>query len=128
MEINTVSDMWNLLNNVRDICVGKCNMFIMLDGVKPLWEANGSVFLRGGTWSVVIRYHPWQKVFQELVMAVLGGVYFSTAVTGACFIPVNQRHCICKLWCTKSMQSDRDALLQALSAVDATTSRFKAFA
>tara|TARA_B110000046_G_C12729289_1_gene287862 strand:+ start:108 stop:611 length:504 start_codon:yes stop_codon:yes gene_type:complete len=125
--IRTIADMWHILNNVPSQYVGICNIFIMHSGVKPLWESNGSMFQNGGCWSVVIRKHGWRDILNELVMSLVGEMFFGDNVKGACIIPVSTTHVICKIWCTSKMIKDSTSLTNALSTFGADGARFKQF-
>jgi hypothetical protein len=125
--IRTIAEMWQLLNNIPPSYVGLCNVFIMHKDVKPVWETNGEMFKNGGCWSVVVRKHEWRHVFNELVMALLGELLFGASVKGACLVPVNTTHVICKIWCTTKSKIDATALTKAMRTLDPSTARFKEF-
>lgn len=125
--MQTVAEMWQVLNNIPRSCVGVCNMFIMHTGVAPLWENNGSLFEHGGCWSVVIRKHAWRDVMNQLVMSLMGETTFGASVRGACIVPVAASHVICKIWCTQRDACDSKALVTALHDFGASGARFKEF-
>ena len=129
MSIKTVADFWRTFNNLPNILVGTCNLFLMAKGVKPLWEENGGLFDGGGCWSVVVRSgSSWLEVSQNLAMCLVGESAFGETVMGACFVPVGNHHVICKIWCTAKRQSDGDTLTSALREFSPCAARFKLFA
>lgn len=126
--IRTVAHMWNLVNCIPDGYVGRCSVFIMRDGIKPLWEANGDLLTKGGCWSCVVRNCAWRAVLAAVVADLCGETRFGDGVCGACFVLTNTRHIICKLWCTSDDKQHGTALTQALAALGSLGApRFKSF-
>lgn len=127
VHIQSVADMWGVLNHIPNSYVGVANIFVMEHNLEPLWEMNSDVFQAGGCWSVVIRHHPWATVLNEIVMALCGEAFFDIHVKGVCVIPVTQQHTICKIWCTRENAKDAHALTHALARFRASGARFKRF-
>lgn len=125
--IRTISDMWMILNNIPASYVGVCNIFLMHSGVKPLWESNGTLFRKGGCWSVVIRRQAWKEVVNELIMSLVGETFFGDNIRGACIVPVSTSQVICKIWCTSKSTEDSTALTNSLKTFGASGARFKEF-
>ena len=128
VEMDTVAAFWRALNAMPEKCVSNVSLFLMRDGVVPMWELNGDRLRRGGTWSVVVRGQPWRAVMRDVAMAVVGAVCFDETVVGCCVGVVSATHVIAKIWCERANDSSDGRALASVFDTRTVTPRFKAFA
>jgi hypothetical protein len=129
MNISNVKDMWGFLNNVPSAITGQYNIFMMENGLAPLWENHKDLFENGGCWSTIIRGNPWKEAMNEIFMAMVGELHFDEDnVRGLCVVPVSFQHCIVKLWVRRPGQSVAKKLESVMKHLGCCAPRFKPFA
>ena len=110
---NTVEDMVALVENVPDVVVKNCMLFMMRGRVQPVWEdpANRD----GGCFSFKVANRNVVEAWRSLCYAVAGGAIADDkglygAICGATISP-KRAFCIIKVWMTNSKYQDPCKLL-----------------
>jgi hypothetical protein len=127
--ISNIRELWEFLNADASKLTGRANVFVMEEGLVPLWEKHKDVFGRGGCWSTIVRGETWTAVLTEMLLALVGEIAFDEHdVKGVCVVPVGRTHSLIKLWTCSSSKRTAAALNKTLSAMRNVDARFKPFA
>tara|TARA_X000000368_G_C22823030_1_gene619877 strand:- start:177 stop:686 length:510 start_codon:yes stop_codon:yes gene_type:complete len=98
--INTVEHMIRLLNNIPDIMVSNCMLFLMRKGINPTWEDPNNI--KGGCFSFKIMNNKVVNIWKKLNYLITGETLsendkFMKNVNGITISPKKQ-FCIIKVW------------------------------
>ena len=94
--MNTVEDTIALMETIPDVLVKNCMLFIMKDGIKPIWE--DPLNRAGGCFSNKIVYDVWKDLSYVLVgESISNELSFVKNVTGITISP-KKNFCIIKIW------------------------------
>ena len=98
--INTVEHMIRLLNNMPDIMVSNCMLFLMRKGINPTWEDPNNI--KGGCFSFKIMNNKVVNIWKKLNYLITGETLsendkFMKNVNGITISPKKQ-FCIIKVW------------------------------
>jgi len=127
--INTIKDMWQVLNNIPESLTGNTNIFFMENDIVPLWELDKPLWSKGGCWSTIIKGNHWFQAMKEACMVVFGESLFDDSeIKGICIVPVTPNHCIVKIWATTSSANTGIQLKKTLERFNCCTPKFKYFA
>ena len=118
-EITNVSDFWMVINNIENLGLNCMHLYIMKDGVNPIWEDENN--RDGGICSFKIDYYKSLNIIERLCMdMVLGslvkdesGNSLLTEINGISISPkINSRNnwLIIKLW-NKHNENDISKML-----------------
>ncbi len=106
--MKTVEEAVCIMETVPDVLVKNCMLFIMREGIKPIWEdpKNRS----GGCFSYKISNKNVYEVWRDLGYVVMGGSVsksssFVSNVTGITISP-KKNFCIIKIWMSNCTNQD----------------------
>lgn len=99
-DITTIEEMITITEIVPDVLVKNCMLFIMKQGVTPLWEDKHNK--NGGCFSYKISNKNVYEVWRDLTYVLIGNVIspneqFVESVTGITISP-KKNFCIIKIW------------------------------
>ena len=99
-EICTVEMALTITETIPDVVVKNCMLFLMKDGVKPIWEDENN--RQGGCFSYKIPNKSVYDVWKQLSYVLVGGTIssdnnFTKNVTGITISP-KKNFCIIKVW------------------------------
>ena len=100
LTVNTVEEMIAILDCLPAALVNNCMLFMMRDGVMPLWEDKNNC--EGGCFSYKINNNHVKQVWDELCSMVVGtsisdDKQFVKNITGITISP-KKSFCIMKIW------------------------------
>lgn len=100
--VTTVEETIAVTETLPDILVKNCMMFLMRDGIKPIWEDPKN--RNGGCFSYKVSNKNVYEVWKELSYMLVGDTIskeksFVTCVTGITISP-KKNFCIIKIWMT----------------------------
>jgi hypothetical protein len=98
----TVEETIGVTENLPNVLVENCMLFIMRDGIKPIWEDSRN--RNGGCFSYKVLNRNVYKVWKDLTYVVVGNTIskdynFANSVTGITISP-KKNFCIIKIWMT----------------------------
>ena len=99
-DITTIEEMITITEIIPDVLVKNCMLFIMKQGVTPLWEDKYNK--NGGCFSYKISNKNVYEVWRDLTYVLIGNVIsqneqFVESVTGITISP-KKNFCIIKIW------------------------------
>lgn len=106
--MKTVEECIAIMETVPDILVKNCMLFIMKEGIKPIWEDPKN--RNGGCFSYKIINKNVYEVWRDLAFVVMGGSIsksnnFVSNVTGITISP-KKNFCIIKIWMSTCANQD----------------------
>lgn len=98
--VSTVEEVVTLNNIIPDVMVCNCMLFVMRDGVYPLWEDKNNK--DGGSFSFKIELNNTHDLWKEMVYKLIGEDIFESEdkvskITGITISP-KKNFCIFKIW------------------------------
>ena len=114
--IDTVEHMIRLLNNIPDIMVSNCMLFLMRKGINPTWEDPNNI--NGGYWSFKVENLDAQNIWFILFKLLIGESLLDNEqnpylINGISISP-KRTFCIVKIWNCKSSVNSVDLLSDVL--------------
>ncbi|OUU26049.1 MAG: hypothetical protein CBB97_08775 [Candidatus Endolissoclinum sp. TMED37] len=99
-EINSVESIIKLINNIPDIMITNCMLFLMRDNINPTWEDPNNI--DGGCFSFKITNNKVINIWKKLNYLITGETLsekneFMNNVNGITISPKKQ-FCIIKIW------------------------------
>jgi len=106
--MKTVEECIAIMETVPDVLVKNCMLFLMKEGVKPIWEDPKN--RNGGCFSYKIINKNVYEVWRDLAYVVMGGSIskssnFVSNVTGITISP-KKNFCIIKVWMSNCANQD----------------------
>ena len=100
LTVSSVEEMIAILDCLPDTLVKNCMLFMMRDGIKPMWEDKSN--LNGGCFSYKITNNNVKQVWDDLCCMVSGNSIskehsFIEKITGITISP-KKSFCIIKIW------------------------------
>jgi hypothetical protein len=104
----TIEETIAIIETLPNILIENCMLFIMKDGIKPIWEDKKN--RDGGCFSYKILNENVCKVWKELTYVVVGetisnNIKFTNSVTGITISP-KKKFCVLKIWMTDCNNQD----------------------
>jgi hypothetical protein len=104
----TIEETIAVIETLPNILIENCMLFIMKDGIKPIWEDKKN--RGGGCFSYKILNKNVCKVWKELTYVVVGesiskNKNFTNSVTGITISP-KKNFCVIKIWMTDCSNQD----------------------
>ena len=126
-DITTIEEMIAITETVPDVLVKNCMLFIMKDGITPLWEDNHNK--NGGCFSYKISNKYVYEVWRDLTYALVGNVIslneqFVMSVTGITISP-KKNFCIIKIWMNNCNFQNSALITQEVKGLSAQGCLFK---
>ena len=112
--INTVEDVLMLTSAINDNIIKNCMMFVMRDGITPMWEDPQNRI--GGCFSYKVNnrfvYDVWNQLFQLMCgESLCVNPDFSKHINGITASPKKQ-FCIVKIWLNTTKLQDPSIIVQ----------------
>ena len=111
-ELSTVENFWLVFNNVSENLVQNSMLFIMRNGIDPLWEDASNK--KGGSWSFKISKKDICTTFKELCIHLLGAnvtkLERQTMSINGISISPKKNFSIIKIWNNDSKNSNNGLL------------------
>lgn len=125
--IDNVGDGISLIESMSDNLVKNCMLFLMREGVTPVWEDVQN--RNGGCFSYKIINKSVYKCWKELSYVVLGGsisthASFVSSVSGITISP-KKNFCIIKIWMSSCTNQDPSVVTKSVSDLDIPGCLFK---
>ncbi len=125
-KINTVEDAIVRSNLLPDLFIKHCMIFIMKDGIKPVWEDNNNV--KGGAFSYKVSNKNVPTIWRELTYALVGNTIstdekFVKNINGITISPKNN-FCVIKIW-TKTCDCQNPQMVNSVSGLTSKGCLFK---
>ena len=100
LKVSSVEEMIAILDCLPNMLVKNCMMFMMRDGIKPMWEDKANC--NGGCFSYKINNNHVKQVWDQLCCLVVGNTLssdnkFMKNITGITISP-KKSFCIIKIW------------------------------
>ena len=116
-----------LLETLPDILVKNCMLFLMKEGIMPIWE--DKLNRAGGSFSYKVVNKCVYDVWKELTYSIVGNtvcenVNFMNSVTGITISP-KKSFCIVKIWLSSCEYQDSTIITNELSEIKSSGCLFK---
>lgn len=126
-EFTSVEDTIALIEALPAICVENCMLFIMRDGIKPIWEDPRN--RNGGSFSYKVVNKQVFDVWRDLTYCVVGNSIsnndeFVKSVSGITISP-KKNFCIVKIWMTNCSHQNPDAITDDIKDIGTNGCLFK---
>lgn len=123
-DINSLKDFWNVVNTIPNYLFGM--FFLMKTNVFPRWEDINN--LDGGYWSFRISKDNANKIWIDLMMAVIGETLTerhkdNEEITGISISP-KVNNCIIKIWNKNATNRNINMLVKNISGLVLAESRY----
>jgi hypothetical protein len=110
-----------------DILVKNCMLFLMREGIKPIWEDPKN--RNGGCFSYKVPNKSVYEVWKELTYILVGGTIsaqesFTKSVTGITISP-KKNFCIIKIWLTNCLNQNAAIITDDIKGLSAVGCLFK---
>ena len=125
--ISSIEEMITIIETVPDIIVKNCMLFIMREGVTPLWEDTQNK--NGGCFSYKVSNKNVYDVWRDLTYVLIGNVIsdneqFVFSVTGITISP-KKNFCIIKIWMTNCKNQNASIITQEVNGLSSHGCIFK---
>ena len=116
-----------ITETLPEILVKNCMLFIMRDGIKPIWEDPKN--RNGGCFSYKISNKDVHSVWKELTYVMVGNTIskqtsFVNSVSGITISP-KKNFCIIKLWMSNCSNQNPEIVIQDIKGLSAQGCLFK---
>jgi hypothetical protein len=125
--VGTVEEIIGLTETLPDALIENCMLFLMRDGIKPIWEdpKNRS----GGSFSYKVANKNVCKAWKELSYVTVGGTVskqtsFADCVTGITISP-KKNFCIMKIWMSSCSNQNPELVTNELNSISPQGCIFK---
>jgi len=125
--INTVELALTITETIPDVVVKNCMLFLMKEGVKPIWEDERN--RQGGCFSYKIPNKSVYDVWKKFSYVLVGGTIssqpaFANGVTGITISP-KKNFCIIKLWMSTCEFQNPSAITTSVNGITPAGCIFK---
>ena len=125
--VSTVEETIALTETLPDILVKNCMLFLMRDGIKPIWEDVKN--RNGGCFSYKISNKNTYNSWKELSYAIVGNcvskkIDFVNNVTGITISP-KKNFCIIKIWMSTCSNQNPEIILSDIAEITSHGCLFK---
>jgi len=116
-----------ITETLPEVLVKNCMLFIMRDGIKPIWEDPKN--RNGGCFSYKISNKDVHSVWKELTYVMVGNTIskqpsFVNSVSGITISP-KKNFCIIKLWMSNCSNQNPEIVIQDIKGLSAQGCLFK---
>ena len=124
---STVEETIAVMETLPQILVQNCMLFLMKEGIKPIWEDEKN--RNGGCFSYKVANKNVYEVWKELSYVVVGGTVseqnnFVNKVTGITISP-KKNFCIVKIWMNDCSNQNPNIVNQGIKGLTAQGCLFK---
>lgn len=126
-DTSTVEETIAVMETLPQILVQNCMLFLMREGIKPIWEDEKN--RNGGCFSYKVSNKNVYEVWKELSYVVVGGTVseqnnFVNRVTGITISP-KKNFCIIKIWMSDCSNQNPNVVDQTIKGLTAQGCLFK---
>ena len=126
-EFTTIEDTIALIEILPSVLVENCMLFIMRDGIKPIWEDPQN--RHGGSFSYKVLNKQVYDVWKDLTYCVVGNSIsqngdFVNSVSGITISP-KKNFCIVKIWMSNCSHHNPDVITSEIKDIGANGCLFK---
>lgn len=126
-DTSTVEETIAVMETLPQILVQNCMLFLMREGIKPIWEDEKN--RNGGCFSYKVSNKNVYEVWKELSYVVVGGTVseqnsFVNRVTGITISP-KKNFCIIKIWMSDCSNQNPNVVDQNIKGLTAQGCLFK---
>ena len=126
-KVETVEDAISILEVMPDVLVTNCMLFIMRDGIAPMWEDPGN--RQGGCFSYKVANKSVVGVWRQLAYVLMGETIsekesFASCVTGITISP-KKNFCIIKIWMKNCNNQNPSIVTNKISGLTSQGCLFK---
>lgn len=126
-DITAIEEMIAITETIPDVLVKNCMLFIMKEGITPLWEDNSNK--HGGCFSYKISNKYVYEVWRDLTYVLIGNMIssneqFVMSVTGITISP-KKNFCIIKIWMNNCNFQNSALITQEVKGLSAQGCLFK---
>ena len=126
-EFTTIEDTVALIEELPSVLVENCMLFIMRDGIKPIWEDPQN--RNGGSFSYKVLNKLVYDVWRDLTYCVVGNSIsqskdFVDSVSGITISP-KKNFCIVKVWMSNCSHINPDVITNDIKDIGANGCLFK---
>jgi len=116
-----------LMETLPDVLVKNCMLFLMKEGIMPIWEDKQN--RGGGSFSYKVANKSVYDVWKELTYCIVGNTVsenksFMNSVTGITISP-KKSFCIVKIWLSSCEYQDSTLITNELSEIKSSGCLFK---
>lgn len=124
---STVEETIAVMETLPQILVQNCMLFLMKEGIKPIWEDEKN--RNGGCFSYKVANKNVYEVWKELSYVVVGGTVseqnnFVSKVTGITISP-KKNFCIIKIWMNDCTNQNPNIVTQSIKGLTSQGCLFK---
>lgn len=124
---STVEETIAVMETLPQILVQNCMLFLMKEGIKPIWEDEKN--RNGGCFSYKVANKNVYEVWKELSYVVVGGTVseqntFVNKVTGITISP-KKNFCIIKIWMNDCTNQNPNIVTQSIKGLTSQGCLFK---
>ena len=125
--VGTVEEIIGLTETLPNALIENCMLFLMRDGIKPIWEDPKN--RGGGSFSYKVANKNVCKAWKELSYVTVGGTVskqtsFADCVTGITISP-KKNFCIVKIWMSSCSNQNPELVTNELSSISPQGCIFK---
>jgi len=125
--VSTVEETIAIVETIPDILVKNCMLFLMRDGIKPIWEDIKN--RNGGCFSYKISNKSVYNIWKELCYALVGDTIsnkssFVSCVSGITISP-KKNFCIIKIWLSNCLNQNPVIVSSELKGINHQGCLFK---
>ena len=126
-EFTTIEDTVALIEELPSVLVENCMLFIMRDGIKPIWEDPQN--RNGGSFSYKVLNKLVYDVWSDLTYCIVGNSIsqskdFVDSVSGITISP-KKNFCIVKIWMSNCSHHNPDVITSEIKDIGANGCLFK---
>ena len=126
-EFTTIEDTVALIEELPSVLVENCMLFIMRDGIKPIWEDPQN--RNGGSFSYKVLNKLVYEVWKDLTYCIVGNSIsqskdFVDSVSGITISP-KKNFCIVKVWMSNCAHHNPDVITNDIKDIGANGCLFK---
>lgn len=125
--ISTIGEGISLIECMSDTLVKNCMLFLMKEGITPVWEDKAN--RDGGCFSYKVLNKNVYQSWKELCYIILGGSIssdnkFVDSVNGITISP-KKNFCIIKIWLSNCNHQNPNIITKSITEMNANTCMFK---
>ncbi len=125
--VGTVEEIIGLTETLPNALIENCMLFLMRDGIKPIWEDPKN--RGGGSFSYKVANKNVCKAWKELSYVTVGGTVskqtsFADGVTGITISP-KKNFCIVKIWMSSCSNQNPELVTNELTSISPQGCIFK---
>jgi hypothetical protein len=126
-QFTTIEETIAITETLPDVLVKNCMLFIMRDGISPMWEDVKN--RNGGCFSYKVSNKNVSEVWRDLTYILVGDTIsnnslFVNSVTGITISP-KKNFCIVKIWMTSCEHQNPSIITAEINNIDAKGCLFK---